>query len=440
MKSDILEVICIMDNEVKKIPCKNECCNRLILEVTAKKTGGYCYPCYNYIEGKKREEYIRKNKRTVNLYEGIHDPVEMIKIMGIRREYNPLIEYVKCPKTKEELYSILTKDHMKRLKEIAMESYKSGTDQWEDILLNLVCFNNADINGFLKILINDGKVYESSLFKNASDEIADMLIDKLECNDESISLNHILLCLAMIGNERVVELFNKWKKDTPEFAEKLYVKPHEYSYEGGWKLDENGNRKDLYYHESYGVKEGVPPKNASVKFYETNEDKCKWCGRYLDSLFTIDLKNKHMEFLGVEGDRLNISTCSNCTCYGYIYTDIDTCGHAHWSSYNSKPNYLDTNEYEELDEIDVKKQVYVDNNVKSENYGANQFLDMKFTKIGGMPTWIQDAEYPKCPKCGEEMMFVGQLSNEDFEEYAEGIYYGFVCKECMIAATTYQQT
>lgn len=40
-----------------------------------------------------------------------------------------------------------------------------------------------------------------------------------------------------------------------------------------------------------------------------------------------------------------------------------------------------------------------------------------------MPTWIQDAEYPKCPKCGEEMIFVGQVSREDLEEYGEGIYY-----------------
>ncbi|MBN1056078.1 MULTISPECIES: DUF1963 domain-containing protein [unclassified Clostridium] len=65
---------------------------------------------------------------------------------------------------------------------------------------------------------------------------------------------------------------------------------------------------------------------------------------------------------------------------------------------------------------------------------------MKFTKIGGIPTWIQDAEYPQCPKCGEKMMFVGQVSMEDLEAYGEGIYYGFICNECKIAATGYQQT
>ena len=42
-----------MDNEVKKVRCKN--CDKSILEITAKKTGGYCYPCYNAIKANERE-------------------------------------------------------------------------------------------------------------------------------------------------------------------------------------------------------------------------------------------------------------------------------------------------------------------------------------------------------------------------------------------------
>ncbi|AIY80966.1 hypothetical protein U728_1592 [Clostridium botulinum 202F] len=34
----------------------------------------------------------------------------------------------------------------------------------------------------------------------------------------------------------------------------------------------------------------------------------------------------------------------------------------------------------------------------------------------------------------------GQVSMEDLEVYGEGIYYGFICNECKIAATGYQQT
>ena len=429
-----------MDNEVKKMPCKNKNCDRTILELTAKKTGGYCYPCYNALQAEERSEYIRKNRRDVNLYEGINDPVEIIKIMHRDKKYDPLINYIHYQKTKEEMYAVLSTDEVDRLKKYAMELYKNDNDEWEQILLHLVCFKGANIDEFLKVLIDDCKIYEPSLFKNASDDVAKILIKKLKCKDDRVSINHILISLAMIGNDRVVELFNEWKKNEPEFSKNLYVKPHEYSFEGGWKLDNNGKRKNLYYNKSYGVKEGIPPKESSVKFFKKQNEKCEWCGRKLTSLFTIDLHNKDMHFLGLTGDKISISTCDNCTCYGFIYTNIYANGNATWSKYNIEPEYLDTHDEDEFEECDSDKEIYIDGNVKTENYVANEFLDVKFTKIGGMPTWIQDAEYPKCPKCGEEMMFVGQVSGEDFEDYAEGIYYGFVCDECKIAATHYQQS
>lgn len=298
-----------MDNEVKRIPCKNKQCDKTILEATVKKTGGYCYPCYNAIQAKEREEYIRKNRKEVNLYEGISDPVEIIKIMHRDKKYDPLIKYINYPKTKEEMYEILSKDDVDRLKNYAMELYKNGNDEWEQILLHLVCFKGVDIDDCLKVLIDDCKIYEPSLFKNASDDIAELLIEKLNCKDDRVSVNHILISLAMIGNDRVVELFNEWKKNEPEFAPNLYVKPYEYSLEGGWKLDNQGKRKNLYYKKSYGIKEGDQPKDTSVKFFEKQDEKCKWCGRKLTSLFTIDLHNKDMHFLGLTGDKISISTC-----------------------------------------------------------------------------------------------------------------------------------
>ena len=54
-----------MDNEVKKMPCKNENCDRTILELTAKKTGGYCYPCYNALQAEERSEYKRKDFKRI---------------------------------------------------------------------------------------------------------------------------------------------------------------------------------------------------------------------------------------------------------------------------------------------------------------------------------------------------------------------------------------
>ncbi len=38
------------------------------------------------------------------------------------------------------------------------------------------------------------------------------------------------------------------------------------------------------------------------------------------------------------------------------------------------------------------------------------------------------------------MPFIGQISNEDFMDYGEGIYYAFHCADCDVTATRYQQT
>jgi hypothetical protein len=38
------------------------------------------------------------------------------------------------------------------------------------------------------------------------------------------------------------------------------------------------------------------------------------------------------------------------------------------------------------------------------------------------------------------MLFIGQVSGEDVEDLGEGIYYAFVCHECQVSATLYQQT
>jgi hypothetical protein len=38
------------------------------------------------------------------------------------------------------------------------------------------------------------------------------------------------------------------------------------------------------------------------------------------------------------------------------------------------------------------------------------------------------------------MPFIGQMSNEDYEKYGEGIYYLFACGRCGVSATNYQQS
>lgn len=65
---------------------------------------------------------------------------------------------------------------------------------------------------------------------------------------------------------------------------------------------------------------------------------------------------------------------------------------------------------------------------------------MEESQLGGVPNWIQDAEYPRCPGCQRRMLCIGQVAMDDIIPDHEGMTYAFLCAECGKAATTYQQT
>ncbi len=67
-------------------------------------------------------------------------------------------------------------------------------------------------------------------------------------------------------------------------------------------------------------------------------------------------------------------------------------------------------------------------------------------RLGGEPTWIQDAAYPECPGCKGRMPFAMQLdsfelqSGHSLEWGGDGILYAFWCAPCAISATLWQCT
>jgi len=68
-------------------------------------------------------------------------------------------------------------------------------------------------------------------------------------------------------------------------------------------------------------------------------------------------------------------------------------------------------------------------------------------RIGGSPTWVQSAYYPKCPHCKDTMNFLAQFdsellleNNEEFLWGSGGICYAFWCYECNISGLFWQCT
>ncbi|PHR97999.1 MAG: hypothetical protein COA78_26650 [Blastopirellula sp.] len=68
-------------------------------------------------------------------------------------------------------------------------------------------------------------------------------------------------------------------------------------------------------------------------------------------------------------------------------------------------------------------------------------------RVGGKPSWIQDAQYPACPKCSQLMLFIAQIDSNiptiDNDEWlwgSGGICYIFWCDSCAISGNLWQCT
>ncbi len=159
----------------------------------------------------------------------------------------------------------------------------------------------------------------------------------------------------------------------------------------------------------------------------------------MTTLLDLDLSSSEMGFLGLTGRRLRIATCPVCTCYGKLLTKVDLDGGSTWHAANRKPDYL-PDPSAECPPLPTGGLV-LGGEPRHWLESADWLVGgVRFSQIGGLPTWIQEASYPDCPECGRAMPFIAQLSNEDIEEYGEGIYYMFACTGCGVAATCYQQS
>jgi hypothetical protein len=154
------------------------------------------------------------------------------------------------------------------------------------------------------------------------------------------------------------------------------------------------------------------------------------------NLIQLDLSDPRFRGLHLRLPKLPVLTCDACTCFGVVYASVDRDGEARWAPKNQRPNYLPDDVLSWKGSPWGGVRVVLDQRRAIE---AVDWMEPTVSQIGGLPAWVQDPEYPKCPDCQEAMSFIAQIDNAAFAS-CEGIYSGFLCSNCMMTATTYQQT
>lgn len=306
----------------------------------------------------------------------------------------------------------------------------------DEVLCCLACFQPGSLAPFHAELVRRRFLYPGVIYHGAEDDIAARLLALVE---EKEHRNHALVALAWVGNETVQRTFVRWREQPPQWASSLHVPPDRYAHEAGWELTPEGTRRNLYHETAFPLV--CPPEGSNhvgrVQTGTPGAAACPWCGRRLTVL--LGFEDVGAVLPGQGSGPLQVLTCDVCASYGTVFARRDPTGYWVWHEANAKPPYLppDSSNWELFPDSPLVLSGESRHFLEAANWSMLPGVD--FSQLGGLPTWVQDAEYPACPDCSRTMPFLGQISNEDFME-AEGIYYTFHCVPCGVTATTYQQT
>ncbi|MEY9871265.1 hypothetical protein ABH931_000730 [Streptacidiphilus sp. MAP12-33] len=245
-----------------------------------------------------------------------------------------------------------------------------------------------------------------------------------------------LMALGLSRTRTAAAALSRWTKEPPPVAASLYVPIAQYAHEGGWELGTEGIRP-LSSLPSYALTptEADRPLAGCLPL----DERCPWCGLALLRLLDVDLDDPGVAALGLAGHgRVVATTCLDCGSYTDVLGEYRPDGTATWSDANTRPGYLPPAGEWDLD-------------LPTERLGLGPLRctpvegiawNAGGSTLGGLPDWIQDADYPSCPRCRTTLYFLAQLTGDDlWGESAEGCHYVFFCADdCRTTAVVYQQS
>ncbi|MDR2869651.1 MAG: hypothetical protein LBV04_04290 [Deferribacteraceae bacterium] len=254
-----------------------------------------------------------------------------------------------------------------------------------------------------------GITYPHEIYYLAGEATRKKMIERLMATTDSHEANQLLTMLAMTGyaNPEVQAAFIKLERNPRPWRSKLYVDPSSYAEYGGWSFTPEGEVYKLAYDICY-------PLEASTGLWE---DTCLQCGEDTASIFTLDCTDPRLAHMGI-GVVSNI-ICTECTIYETTFTKYT----------------LDGNEVDiygkETDEDLWTTDLVIG---KAPKFTCNDRWS-KQGSVGGLPGWINDANYEICPECGKKMKYYATVPLE-----GAGNFYLELCPDCQITAAFYQQT
>lgn len=326
-------------------------------------------------------------------------------------------------------------DH--QAEDLAWRAYAFAEGQqklWRDIgikiLTHQASFQRAPLPEAVSLaLLKRGLFWPASLYRESGEEVARQLAMLIEQDTDLSTLNHKLLALAWTRSATAQECFAKWKRHRPEWSTTLYVPPEDYLLSAGWCIDDRGEKRELISKKCFRM---VPAEGHSTRTVRTmvpTDSACPSCDASLVWLFDFTDVDRDSEPIRPAGSPQKVLCCARCACYGPVF--------AKYRGDGATEFVANTTSYSEMDEGEFPAETRQFSLAPVSPFvGAEPFQLNELSTIGGVPMWVQDAEFPHCIKCSQTMQFLAQY---DCTEIG-GSYYAFYCNSCCVSAVGYQQT
>lgn len=239
-----------------------------------------------------------------------------------------------------------------------------------------------------------------------------------------------LSSLAWVDDDEVPRAFLGFQEHPPPWASQWFSAAR-YPLQAGWELLPDGTGRHLLLSPHGCRLELGAEARSPVVVISRLEESCGGCSGPLTVLLDLDVRDERLRFLGLTGERLRVLTCERCVCFDTVYAEVDFAGAARWLE--ESPRLSDPPEWSYLPERELGLGVERRTPFEAHAFGNHM------SQLGGQAGWIQNPDYPQCPRCGRLMPFLGQVDLHEFELF-EGAIYAFLDLGCGVVATYFQQT
>lgn len=331
---------------------------------------------------------------------------------------------------KKELLCSFTPGDFSRLEAalIALIEAKNAKlcDVIDELVLDLLLYSNFDLDVLISTYLADGNWLPPSALRGGGGRTKKLLYDRLKKDSD-----HSLVGLAWIGDDEIVESFIKWKNHPPKWQSELFIPAYSYSHVAGWELTPDNKKRLLFSDTCYGL---LPIAQSDSEFDQVLAtsviEHCMYCQRKRFEIINVDTSFLE-QFFGIKipFPKITIPFCDLCSVFNHgMYSTILDGEQAEFIFEELTKSKMPS-DFSEVDGDGGKLAFGVNRKTRDPFYAA-EWNQNDSAQIGGFPTWIQDAEFPCCPRCSRTMLFFLQVDGDLFPDICYGMFYVFICDLC----------